>query len=464
MLPLAAIFVVAAALRLVLALLNDASNDDHLLVVELLLDGHRHLTMNDCYQCFHPKLFHATAALLIRVLGVSTVFGERCLVQLLNAATGIVVLLLLHRFLCRLRLASSVRLLVLALAALNPAFLAINVQFTNDSLAILLAVAGTFWLARFADARKLRHFARAAVCLTLAFASKGTAWVAGIAALLSLLIGALVRERGTGVRWRWNPLLAGILAVMLISAIGIAGYDFKNYRKHAGFAEIRQLSLFRRTPVARPGVMSIFDGYLTFKLADLVHHPYTSNGQLPDPPHRTSVFSQLYGRLHFLHLGSWPRAWQLQDKAYFNVGRWNLMLGLVPTSFFLLGLGIALRGQAAALRQNGPLAWLRSQAEPGLLCLLLCLGYLAFIVGFTAAYRDFSVIKPIYLFPGMLGFVKLLADGYQFAHDRLERARRSWLALVAASYLLLAGYAADVLVLAGQLIARNGATLATRLP
>jgi hypothetical protein len=463
LLLLAAILLVSAALRLVLALLNDAANDNHLQVVQLLLEGRRDLTMQDCLVCFHPKLYHATLALLARILGLTTVFGQRCLGQLSSAVAGIATLFLLHRFLGRLRLAPSVRLLVLALAALNPAFLAINVQLTNDSLAILLAVAGIFWMAKFAEERKLRHFGLAAVCLTLGFASKATVWVAGIAAFLSLLAGALARHPVRPPRPGWNYLLAGILAVMLGSAIATAGYDFKSYRRYAGFGRDRELPFFRQMPVARPGVMSIYDGYLTFKFVELLRRPYTGNGNIVEPPHRTSVFSQLYGRLHFLHLDSWPEPWRLRDRSYLNVGRGNLVLGLLPTGLFLLGLGHAVHRQGKALRRDGPLGWLRTQPEPDLLCLLLCLGYLAFIVKFTADFRDYSAMKPIYVFPGMLGFVKLLADGYQLAHDRLAGARRLRLGLWGLSCLLLAGYVADVLVLAGQLIVRNGAALAPPL-
>jgi hypothetical protein len=95
--------------------------------------------------------------------------------------------------------------------------------------------------------------------------------------------------------------------------------------------------------------------------------------------------------------------------------------------------------------------------------LLLCLGTLGFIISFTAMHRDFSAMKPVYMFPGMLGFVALLASGCQHAFDRLGQSKLPRRLLQTALLLLLAGYVADVVVLAGQLYQRNGAAIVSNL-
>jgi len=450
---------VAAALRLTIAVLNDAANDNHLQVVHMLLDGSSSLDMSHCHECFHPKLFYWGFALLVRLLGLATSFWQLRIGQVLNATFGITTVLIVYRFLLLQRFSSGVRILVVALAALNPAFLAINGQFTNDSLVILLSAAGIFAIARYADEQRLRHFGLAAVCLTLAFATKGTSWVSGLSALLSLLVGAVAIRRQGGPRPRRNVFLAAVLTALLLSAIGSAGYDFRSYRIYANLGKDAKVHMFEKTYVARPGVVSIYDSYLTFRLFDLIQHPYTGNTTTLVPLHRSSVFSQLYGRLHFLHLDFWPRAWQLRDTTFFFVGRFNLVLGLVPTGLFLVGVLLGLRKQVVALARDGLVQWVRTQREPDLICLLLCLGYLAFIVKFTYDFRDFSGMKPVYLFPGILGFVKVLADGYQWTADRLGRIKYLRTVLAALSTLLLAGYTADAVVLIGQLVERFGAAV-----
>jgi hypothetical protein len=451
------------ALRLLLAVLNDASNDDHWQVVQLLLDGHRGLTMKDCRECFHPKLYYAILAGLARLTGVTTRFYQLRLGQLLDAGAGVLTLWLVHRFLLRFRMARAVRIVVFALAALNPALLAINIQLTNDSVAILGSAGGIYWVSRFLDERRLRHLGYGGVCLGLGIASKGTVWIAGIAAVLALLVAGFSRPAASGARaWRrW--LLAPMLALGLLSSVAVAGYDFKSYGTYAALGGNAKLHFLAPTRVGRPGVVSVYDSYLTFKLLDLVRFPYTTAGFPIVPAHRSSVFSQLYGRLHFLHLDSWPAAWRLRSQTYYPVGRLNLLLGLVPSGLFLLGLGLNLGRQAVALRRGGPLRWFQEGDGPPLLCLLLCLGYLGFIVLFTKSHRDFSAMKPIYLFPGILGFVKVLADGYQFLATRWAARPRLRAAVWSASGLLVAGYLADVLVLVGQMAARNGADIALHL-
>ena len=55
-----------------------------------------------------------------------------------------------------------------------------------------------------------------------------------------------------------------------------------------------------------------------------------------------------------------------------------------------------------------------------LFCLLICLGYIAFIIKFTADYRDFAAMKLIYMLPGVLPFALALLEGMQTVIERLR--------------------------------------------
>ena len=56
-----------------------------------------------------------------------------------------------------------------------------------------------------------------------------------------------------------------------------------------------------------------------------------------------------------------------------------------------------------------------------LFCSLVCLGYIAFIIKFTADYRDFAAMKLIYMLPGVLPFGLVLLEGMQTVTERLSR-------------------------------------------
>jgi hypothetical protein len=452
----------AALLRLVLAVLNDEANDPHYRVVQLLLDGRRNLTVADCRECFHPKLYYAVVAWLVRLLGTESLFALERVGQLLSATAGGLTLWLVYRLLLRCPFSAAARLVVLALVAWNPALVAINVQLTNDSLAIFLGVAGTYAVVRYLDGRRLRYFGMAAVALALACATKGTTWVCGIAVLLVLATAALA-QGGAGRRRLREHLLAPALLVAMLGAISLSGYDFGSYRSYANLGARATLCFFRPTHVGRPGVVSVYDSYLSFKLVELLRFPYTRNGFPIQPPHRSSVFSQLYGRLHFLHFANWPPTWSPAGERHHLIGRWNILLGFVPTSLFGLGLALRVGNVVRTVRGAGRRQWPGAVDKVGLLCLLLVLGSFAFIVFFTASYRDFSAMKPVYMFPAMFGFACLLAEGYQFVWSRWTAWPRARLVVWGVSSLLLLGYAADVLVLVAHLAGRSGAEVARHL-
>jgi hypothetical protein len=90
-------------------------------------------------------------------------------------------------------------------------------------------------------------------------------------------------------------------------------------------------------------------------------------------------------------------------------------LSLLPLSFLLVGI---VRGGLRSL-----IAW-RSWGVPqsydyaGYFLAVVCVGYITFIVKFTADYRDFAAMKLIYMLPGVLPFAWLLADGMQTVVNR----------------------------------------------
>jgi hypothetical protein len=81
-------------------------------------------------------------------------------------------------------------------------------------------------------------------------------------------------------------------------------------------------------------------------------------------------------------------------------------------------------------------------------------GYIAFIIIYSLRYRDFSVMKAIFIFPGLVGFLSLFAREcdrfYRWCNDK--KLTRFSADLVFAFLCLL--YTGNVIVLIAQLSAK----------
>src|SRR5262249_47396313 len=95
---------------------------------------------------------------------------------------------------------------------------------------------------------------------------------------------------------------------------------------------------FEETQAGRPGITSIVHSYLTFRIVDLVLNPTNDLRMQPRHAHRTSLWSQLYGRAHFAHFPAAPQSWKQVHSPFINgVGRAIMILALVPTTLMVLG-------------------------------------------------------------------------------------------------------------------------------
>ena len=437
---LIAIFTVAIFLRLALALLNRQANDDHLRVVELLLQKFRHLSRADCPECFHPKLFYVVCVAILKIMGVPGQTLRVQIAQFLNALAGTATLTLILAFLQASVLSARTRVIVFAMVALNPSFIGINGQATNDTFGILFGTAALYGFWRFLRRPSLRPFLKTIAAVALAIASKGTALVIGIAlglAFIAQTIAGIVFGRGCCAGLR----LAIVLGIIALS-IAVSDYDFSSYRDYGGLGRDAPLHLREPTLVLRPGVVSIADSYLTFRFVGLLKEPMITNDIGNFPWHRTSVWTQLYARLHFVQFDNYPPMWLTRDPHVRNVGRVIFVFALLPTFCFFWGLARRVRGTWRDWRRKG---WLALVDMESLWPLIVVVGYVLFIVKFTLDYRDFAAMKALYLFPGMLAFVALLAEGVEVLGSSVGRSKL-W------SRLLQGGFAALALLYVWDLV------------
>jgi len=200
--------------------------------------------------------------------------------------------------------------------------------------------------------------------------------------------------------------------------------------------------------VYRPGVTSIADTYFTFRFVDMLEHPMITNGVDVYPLHRTSFWSQLYGRAHLTHFAQHPPSWRNTSSLVVTVSRLILVLALLPTALLLVGM---LRAVAQVTTPTWKRASPRRETLDQELLAFTAMGFVAFIVVYSLRYRDFSTMKAEFLFPGLLAYVFFFADEVRRAAKQYSRQHRlrqvaGWMFAA-----LLALYVTDVVVLAVQL-------------
>jgi hypothetical protein len=197
----------------------------------------------------------------------------------------------------------------------------------------------------------------------------------------------------------------------------------------------------------RLGITSVVSGYFTFRLLDLLKEPLVTNDPDVYPPHRTSLWSFVYGSAHSNHYDYYPQSWQSDSASVLWLLRTTWILALIPTA--LLALGVVrgtLRTAVAGLRRVASTDW---SAE--VLLAAAAAGYAIFLMAYCYKYRDFATMKPIFLYPAVAAYVAYYAREV----DRLDRRGVGVASKVAygSAILLCVAYVADTAILLIQLLA-----------
>lgn len=428
------VFATACILRLVLSLVNQEANDDHMGIVRAIAFEGRVPGLADDWEGFQPKLYHWTVALLLRLLNPASALTQVRIANLVNCAAAIATLLVVWRGLRRSQLSTSAVLLTFSLVALNPALIGINSQATNDTFVILFATVSFYYGIAFFRSMSWWPLAGMTGAAILAGLSKGTGLVVVVAHVCTL--GALlIRRTGSPSPPRGRVLAAmALLVASFVPSVAVFGPYLDNYRT-AGSPFASNLKpaplphFWEETTAYRAGIRSIAAGFLTFRFIDMLERPALMNSALHDrndptnyhvtgyPLHQTSLWSQLYGHLHFVHFDNWPQTWRTKSEIVRGIGRIALVLGLAPTAVLLLGmLGEGVRSLAHLVGRGRP----RRDASE-LMLPIAAFGYLAFSIALALRLRDFGIMKVIYIFPGLLAFSWCFARGYERLLPHLAR-------------------------------------------
>jgi len=447
------VFAVGVLLRLYLAVVNREANDDHLTVIRIIASDHHLPRLREAWEGFQPKLYHVSVAMLWNLSPWQSSTARVLIAQLVACAAGVATLFIVREALIRRGVSPPTRLLAFALVALNPALIGLNAQATNDSFVILFSTLALDRACEFLRSGARRDFLLMSAAVVLAALSKGNALVIFLAITVTLAHAIMRGQAIPGLsRRQVIGLSAGFVAIFLVFTVTLGSYR-SNWEDTGNPFSINgepapMPHLIEKTYVYRPGVTSIADTYFTFRFVDMLEHPTITNDANVYPRHRTSLWSQLYGRAHIAHFAQHPPSWKNTSPLLHAVARLILILALLPTAFMLVGM---LRAVAEVAM---PARWgvsLRRETLDQELLALTAVGFIAFIVVYSLRYRDFSTMKAEFLFPGLLAYVFFFADEVDRAVARYGRDPRLWRAagIVFASLLVL--YVTDVVILAVQL-------------
>ena len=401
-----------------MAMVNREANDDHLQVVSMMMQQKRLPGTGECRECFQPKLFHYSVSLIFRILGVGAndKVSQTIIAQLFNAFLGVVFILVIWAFLNVLPIGKEpLKLVAFSLVAFNPSLIGINAQATNDTPAILLSALAIYFIWLFLRQEKGIQLLAGILFVSLGVATKTNVFVTAFAILFALFVKAF-SKRQSATLYSAALFLPSILVLSFLNPLTQYVTNYQNSGSIVGINMPPQPfpSFFEKSYINRPGIVSIQDGIFSFKFRDLMKYPYLTNGVEGYPAHRTSLWTQLYARANSVHFDNWPKSWRTEGTENFLLPRAVFVLALLPAVMFLFGAGISLKDSVTAIFKNLPGSLYAT--DYGLFDTLFW-SYLAFIILYAFRFRDFSVMKTVFIYPAMLAFLVLFIK----AGDAIQR-------------------------------------------
>lgn len=424
---LASILILAIGVRLSGAILNRDAYDNHVKVIRIIATEQRIPSKEEpeCLQCYHPKLYHATAGTIARFLPAQDDKTLYIVGQLMSALAGIGTVVYILLFLGGLRLTPLTQITVFLLTALNPALIGINIQSTNDSFVILFSTAALYHLYRYLQNVRYHNLIILTASVILAALSKGSGLIIWLGTLL-VLSGRLIAVALSGAAWKrlaFDLIVFTILTLTLIAFFGPYGQHWVRYG--SPLVINKEISpaphFFEKTYVgSKTGIVSVYDAYFTFRPLNLIQEPYLNRESRKGTyqPARESLWTQLYARLAFIQYEGRPTRWFVEpDHPIYHIGKIIYVLALLPLTLLLIGIVSASRTCFTGILRER-LTYLKNKSD--WIFLSFFTAFIAFIIKFTFEYREFSSMKPIYLFPVFLAGVYLFARGTTVVAEQLS--------------------------------------------
>lgn len=427
---LLAIFLASAVARGWLSLVNPEANDDHLEVANLIRDGGwLPPAPSACMECSHAKLYHYVLAFAIEL--TSSGGAGRIVGNLLNFTAGTALLVLLLASSRSARYSPPVRVLGLAFISFNAALVGIFSQTTNDGFCILFSSLAIFYLDRFLTHLAPRQVVAATLFVILAALSKASGWAifaSGVAILCVTFLAAEPSVRKTYV---------GATAVFVLGFLSVVPlmppYRDNLVHAHTPFVNDAFVDPLNKIEVPRPPVVWVAQDLLTFRIFELIQVPRVNFVDPVPPLHRTSLWSQLYGRALFLRFDQC--IWENADPRLLSLGRLCLVLGVLPLTALLVGIVDQVRSLRHGVSIQG-FRWFGARHDWQYLVYIgvVLAALIPLLIKYHRLLVLFTWMKAIYLLPAVVPFYRLFLDGTErLCHGRPRLVTGWMVAMVAAS-------------------------------
>lgn len=450
------LFIAGILLRIILGIINNAANDDHIAVSKFIVNHSRIPELQETWQAYHPKLYHLTIALIIKLLPSQPESVIIRLAQMVNVGAGSMTLVIVQSFLQRLNISKKAQVITFAFAALNPAIIGVNAQASNDSFVILFSTGALYFGYKFFTyGYSIKNYTLMMIATILASLSKGNGLIIFIGITATLLFALWKHSAMLMNRSHIAVILIASTTIFTVSILLLGPYwsHYASYGSPFATNSARKLLpdswppfLVGQENSAQRGVTSIIGTFLTFRLVSLLQTPY--NAGAPYPRHETSLWSQLYARTQSPYFEPWPPSWKLETNLAYTMNRIVFLAGVLPTLLFLIGI---IRGLVYIAKAIFPHSEIYQRELGDTLIKFTALGYLAFITLFVMRYIGLNAMKAIYIFPGLLAFLVLFAVECNHFYQWLTPRR--WIRATADTIfiILFLSYVAEISLLINQL-------------
>lgn len=411
------IFIISLGLRLGLALYNREANDPHMPVVRYIMRHDNLPEKMDCTECFQPKLFHYVTANVLTLLRLDTnqdSDAQKVVAQLINFLAGAFTLVVAWGFINSLSLLQAeTKLLGFALLAFNPQLIGINSQVTNDTLLIMFSSLAIFCAYFTLVKEGPLSFLFTVMFSILAVMTKTNGWVAVIAIAIAFFVKWYVSSKDKYAKELF-PAIAYPLLVVGIVALNPLSQYIQNYQRYSSPVTLNIDPLphpmfFEESYIPYAGILSIQDGFLTFKFGNLLKEPVTYLlDEVSVESHRTSFWTRLYGSANSVHFENYPPSWRETGEDLFWIYRGIFILALLPLTVMLVGAALEIRSLIRGFLTRDSQILL--EVSYGLFALLFA-GYIAFAMLYAFEYRIYPVMKAAFIYPGLLAFLIFFIKG-----------------------------------------------------
>ena len=179
-------------------------------------------------------------------------------------------------------------------------------------------------------------------CFTaLGIASKTNVWVTAIAIVIALFIQAFISPARTMKAAIYA--IAFLIAVPVLSVINPLTQYVANYQTY-GKPVLMNINTLPLPPLVgitkyndRGGILSIRDGFFTFKFANLLEHPRLEFDHDNYPPSRTSFWTMLYANGNSASFNNYPPSWSTTGTQGFMLARGIFILAFLPVLMLFAG-------------------------------------------------------------------------------------------------------------------------------